>query len=289
MQQYHPRLKTGIYIATLHFLIIVSGCQENKGTFNRNQTENLEKKSNPNEEHQDSIINKYLKNGAWKYWVYSQEWQDEVDKGLAADSTIAYLWQQKAMPLIKQGKYEIGLEYLDQAVKYDRQQWQDYRAFTKCIFAKRYREAIEDFKDCKKRYGNGYVMDHSYDFYIGLSHLQLNEFRQAEKIFKQDFDNVIAEKGQDWLHHLDLFYFGISKYELRKYQEAIEIFDMALEFYSKFSDVQAYKAICLGKLGRKEEAMELDRQAELNGKAGNTINEDNVIYERYPYQMRWEK
>lgn len=64
---------------------------------------------------------------------------------------------------------------------------------------------------------------------------------------------------------------------------------MALEIYPTFSDVQAYKAICLHKLGRKEEAAELNKQAELNGKAGNTINEDNVIYERYPYQIRWIK
>lgn len=236
---------------------------------------------------QDSIIDKYLKNGAWKHWVYSAEWQEEVDKGLAADSTIAYLWQQKAMPLFKQGKYEIGLEYLDRAVKYDRRRWQDYRAFMKCIFAKTYREAIKDFQECKEMFGNAYVMDHSYNFYIGLSHLQLNEFQQAERIFKKDFDGIMADKGKDGFHHLDLFYYGISKYEQKKFEEAIKIFDMALEIYPTFSDVQAYKAICLYKLGRKEEAMELNKQAELNGKAGNTINEDNVIYERYPYQIRW--
>ncbi len=33
--------------------------------------------------------------------------------------------------------------------------------------------------------------------------------------------------------------------------------------------------------------MALMESAQANGKAGNTINEDNVIYERYPYQVRW--
>ncbi|HET8854686.1 MAG TPA: hypothetical protein VFM60_02070 [Salinimicrobium sp.] len=28
-------------------------------------------------------------------------------------------------------------------------------------------------------------------------------------------------------------------------------------------------------------------QAKKIGLAGNTINEDNVIYERYPYQLKW--
>lgn len=282
-------MKNRIYIILFYISAAILGCKEIKPSSDEKQKKLSEIELKLQKEQQDSIIEKYLKNGAWKYWVYSQEWQSEVDKGLAQDSTIAYLWQQKAMPLIKQGKYEIGLEYIDKAVKYDREQWQDYRAFIKCIFAKTYREAIIDFQDCKKRFGNAFVMDHSYDFYIGLSYLQLNEFEQAEKVFKMDFDRIIVDKRKDWLHHLDLFYFGISKYELKKYQEAIEMFDMALEIYPEFSDVQAYKAICLSKLGRKEEAIELDRLAELNGKAGNTINEDNVIYERYPYQMRWKK
>ncbi|SKB35227.1 TPR repeat-containing protein [Salegentibacter holothuriorum] len=237
-------------------------------------------------EKQEEIIDKYLKNGAWKYQVYSQEWQDEIDKGLEKDSTIAYLWQQKAMPLIKQGKYEIGIDYIDNAVKYDRKKWQDYRAFTKCIFAKTYKDAIKDFEDYKKRFGYGYVMDHTYDFYIGLSHLQLNEFEKAEKIFQEDYQYQLKENGKEWLHPLDLFYFGISKYELRKYEEAIKIFDLALELYPQFSDVQVYKAVCLRKLGKPEEAKIYDKLAEKNGRNGYTINEDNAIYERYPYQMR---
>lgn len=240
------------------------------------------------EQRQDSLIEVYLKNGARKHPLYSSEWQAEIDKGLAVDSTIAYMWQQKAMPLFKQGKYELGMEYIDKAVKYDRQRWQDYRAFIKCIFAKTYREAIKDFEDCKQRYGNSYVMDHSYDFHIALSYLQLNEFEKAEKIFKLDHEKQLAENGENWLHHLDLFYYGISKYELGKFDEAIELFDLALKKYPQFSDVQYYKAICLYKMGNIEEGKALMEVAKTNGKQGYTINEDNSIYERYPYQVRWK-
>ncbi|WP_034924846.1 tetratricopeptide repeat protein [Gillisia sp. CAL575] len=237
---------------------------------------------------QEKIINEHLKNGAWNYRIDSQEWQDEIDKGLKKDSTIAYLWQQKAMPLIKEGKYEIGIEYIDKAVKYDRRKWQEYRAFTKCIFAKTYKDAIIDFKDYKEKYGYGYVMDHSFDFYIGLSYLQLNEFEKAEKIFETDYEYQIKDKGESWLHHLDLFYYGISKYELNEYEEAIELFDMALERYPQFSDVQVYKAICLRKLNKLEEAKKYEELAENNGRNGYSINEANSIYERYPYQRRWK-
>lgn len=247
------------------------------------------KKENSPEESQEVIIDTYLKKGAWKFGIYSREWQEEIDKGLEKDSTIAYLWQQKAMPLFKQGKYELGMKYIDHAVKYDRQEWQAYRAFIKCIFAKRYQEAIVDFQDCKQKDGNSYVMDHSYSFYIALSKLQLNEFQEAEKILKEDIDLLIKEKGEGWVHHLDLFYYGISKYEQKKYKEAIEIFDWALRKYPEFSDVQYFKANCLGRLGNTDEAKDLLIQAELNSDKGYTINEDNAIYERYPYQVRWIK
>ncbi|NQX98107.1 MAG: tetratricopeptide repeat protein, partial [Flavobacteriales bacterium] len=159
----------------------------------------------------------------------------------------------------------------------------------KCIFAKTYRDAIKDFEDCKKRTGNNYVMDHSYDFYIALCYLQLNEFEEAEKILKKDIESLRKTKGGDWVHHLDLFYYGISKFEQKKYEEAINIFDLALNKYPEFSDVQYYKAISLNLLGNKEQAKDLIKMAKTNAKNGYTINEDNVIYEKYPYQVRWHK
>lgn len=270
-------------LAIISILITGISCQQKLREANQSDVD----KTSADKNRQEQIINEHLKNGAWKYQLYSQEWQAEIDKGLAKDSTIAYLWQQKAMPLFKQGKYEIGIEYIDRAVKYDQRKWQDYRAFIKCIFAKTYKEAIADFQDYKERFGYGYVMDHSYDFYIGLSYLQLNEFGKAEKIFSADYEKQLTEYGKEWLHHLDLFYYGISKYELKKYEEAIVLFDMALEIYPDFSDVQVYKAVCLRKLGKPEEAKKYDELAEKNGRKGNTINEANSIYERYPYQMRW--
>lgn len=240
-----------------------------------------------NEKKQNIIIEKYFRNIALKHSLYSREREEAIDSGLEEDSTIAYLWQQKAMPLFKQGKYELGMKSLDKAVKYKRQRYQGYRAFIKCIFAKTYKDAIQDFKDCKLRFGNNYEMDHSYNFYIALSYLQLNKFKTAEKIFKEDIESLQKTKGLDWVHHLDLFYYGITKYEQKKYSEAITIFEMALKKYPEFSDVQYYYAICLARINNKEKAQEQMAQAELNAKNGFTINEDNIIYERYPYQVRW--
>ncbi|MEN0048049.1 MAG: tetratricopeptide repeat protein, partial [Bacteroidota bacterium] len=188
----------------------------------------------------------------------------------------------RAMPLFKQGKYELGMSYLDRAVALQPDRWQDYRAFIKCIFAKTYRAAIEDFQDCKVKFGNNYVMDHSYDFYIALCYLQLNEFQQAEQMLKSE----IEQQGEN-VHYLDLFYYGISKYEQGRYEEAVETFDEVLGLYPQFSDVQYYKAICLSKIDRRDEVKTLLQEAKRNADEGYTINEDNAIYERYPYQVRW--
>ncbi|MFK7970263.1 MAG: tetratricopeptide repeat protein [Bacteroidia bacterium] len=236
---------------------------------------------------QDSIIQEHVHEGAKKLGLYSLERQQELDKGLAKDSTIAYLWQQKAMPLYKQGKYELGLEYLDKAVRYNPERWQDYRAFMKCIFAKTYRASIIDFEDCRRKYGNNVVMDHSYNFYIAVCKLQLNEFDEAEKLLVQEVENQAKENGEEWVHHLDLFYLGITQYEQRKLEEALATFDRALEKYATFSEALQFKAATLGRLGKMEEANRIAELARSYGKKGYSFNEDNQAYERYPYQIRW--
>jgi tetratricopeptide (TPR) repeat protein len=237
---------------------------------------------------QDAIIKEHLENCALKYnyTVNMFEWQECLDNGLKKDSTVAYLWQQKAMPLFKARKYEAGMIFLDKAVKYDRNNWLAYRAFIKCIFSKTYKEAIADFEECKKIFGNTYEMDHTYDFYIALSYLQLNEFKKAEEIFQRNFEEIKKSQGEDVFHHLDLFYYGISKYEQNKIEEAIVEFDKALEKYPQFSDVEFYKGVCLYKLGEKERGEALLKKAKHDNDEGFTINEDNVIYERYPYQIK---
>ncbi|MGB0885310.1 MAG: tetratricopeptide repeat protein [Chitinophagales bacterium] len=237
---------------------------------------------------QDSIIKTtFSKLIEKKLDKYDPEVQTIFDEGLLTDSTISYLWQQKAMLLYKQGKYELGLPFLDKAVKYNRREYLSYRAFMKCIFAKDYNGAIKDFELCIKEQGNLYEMDHSYQFYIALSFLQLNKFEKAENIFREDINTLIKTKGINWVHHLDLFYYGISLFEQKKYAEAIIQFDIALEKYPEFSDVQYYKAKALKKSGNEDIAEKLIENAEKNAKLGYTINDDNTIYERYPYQVRW--
>lgn len=239
---------------------------------------------------QDSLINLFASNCAsnYNYNYEMEEWQNCLDEGLKKDSTVAKFWQMKAMPYFKSRKYEIGMQYIDKAVLYDPKEWQPYRAFIKCIFAKTYREAIIDFEDCVKKFGNNYVMDHTYNFYIGLSYLQLNEYEKAEKLFKE-YNDDLYRKRDKLEHPTALFYYGIALYEQKKYKEAIVEFDKALKIYTNYSDAKCYKAYSLNRLAIKENINKLFDEAEQDFKKGYKISEYNSAYETYPYQVKWEQ
>lgn len=228
--------------------------------------------------------------GYWKkansVRLHSQQRQMYLDSALAIAPWEAYYWQQKAMPLSKQMKHELASPYLDSAVKYNPKKWLDYRAFMKCIFSKQYREALIDFYAALELNGNSGVMDHPYYFYIGLCHLQLNNFDSCRYMMQQCIDEKTKQHGANWAHPLHWFYLGIAWYEQDNFTKAIESFDGALELNPTFPDVLYYKALCMQQLGEKSEALALAQQADSLLKKGYFINEDNARHELYPYQVR---
>lgn len=257
----------------LFFLFLQLGYSQNK------QLEDVKVK-------QDSILAGYL-NEAKKYGLYSQAYQNAMDKIVEAFPEKAYFYQQKAMPLIKTGKNDLAKPLLDKAVALDEENYLDYRAFIKCIFFREYENARIDFELCKAKFGNGYVMDHSYDFYIALCKIQLNEFAEAENILRSQIEKDIKEHGDDWIHYAEYFYLGISLFEQNKFEEAISFFNKSLSTYPEFPDAIFYKAKSHQFLGNAELAETLLKQAQAFGKQGFSMNESNSQYIRYPYQMRW--
>lgn len=238
---------------------------------------------------QDKIIETYLKNGAQKFSYTSRQWQEWIDKGLAEDSTIAYLWQQKAMPYWKLRKYEIANKYFSNAVKYDRKRYLSRGIFLKCIFSKSYPEVIEDYKKYIAEFKDTrHENDHSLEFYVALAHLGLNEYQAALSILKLQVDHIEKENGKDFVHFLDRFYLGIIYRELNEYRLAIEQFDICLAKYSNFSDAKYWKGLCLINMGEKEKGYQLMKEGKLDKQRGYTINEDASLYELFPYQITWE-
>ncbi|WP_447635287.1 tetratricopeptide repeat protein [Flavobacterium microcysteis] len=233
------------------------------------------------------IIDTYLTNGAYKHHYTTHGWEDNINQGIKKDSTIAELWQNKALPYWKMKKYDVAVSCYDKAVFYDRKNYLGRRGYLKCIFQRDYKDAIADMEAAEKEFGYGYQNDHSYPFYISLCYLQLNEFKKAEQVLQKDFDKTIKERGKTWIHFLDLFYMGIIQYELRKYDNAISYFDKALAEYSEFSDAEYYKGLCLIQKGDKSNAEAIMLKAKKDFERGFTINEDDSFYEPYPYKVNW--
>lgn len=128
------------------------------------------------------------------------------------------------------------------------------------------------------------MMDHSYDFYIGLCYLQLDQFEKADSLIQCSikWSEVNNNRG----HYLEYFYLGIAKMEKKKDSAAISYFDQALKIYPQFPDAQYYKSVCLNNLERTEEAKTILNKGLEDLNKGYSNNEDNSIYEEYPYQRR---
>ena len=235
----------------------------------------------------DSIRIKGFIQKAFSTPLHSLEHQQFLDSALSIQPNNGWLWQQKAMPLYKARKYQLGKPFLEKAVEHDPKKWLDYSGFMRCIFSKDYIKSISEFMRAKKDYGDGYVMDHTYNFYIGLDYLQLNQFSKAKEFLllskEQQFKDFPKDPPQEACHYLDWYYLGIADFELGNYQEAIESFNMSLMVYENFADALYFKGRSMTKLGDVEEGVKWEKLAFENG--DNTINEDNVIYEIYPYQV----
>ena len=158
----------------------------------------------------DSAQLKRFRDSAFSSALFSARRQAYLDSALMIAPKYAWLWQQKSMPLFKQKKYELGAPFLDSAVKYDAGSWLDYRAFMKCIFQKSYREALTDFYAARALNGNIGVMDHPYDFYIALCHLQLNHFDSARYLLQRLIGAQMQHLGAAWVHPMNWFYLGIA-------------------------------------------------------------------------------
>jgi len=237
---------------------------------------------------EDEIIKKYLKNGAWNHSYLTKEWDEWINKGLKEDSTVEYLWQQKAMPFWKTKKYSLAISYYEKAVEFNRKRYLGRFGFLKCIFAKDYNGALKDLISYKNEFGSRHEQDHSLEFYMGICFLQINQYEKALNVLKEQNSKEETQHGNEWVHYLDRYYLAITYYELGKYVKAISEFDKVLKDYPRFSDAQYYKSLCLNRLDKKEEAKMLMKEGKSNFKKGYTFNEDSSKYEEYPYQITWQ-
>lgn len=237
---------------------------------------------------QDSLVEKYMESRKHDlHNMYNDpRWVIYCDSVIALCPNIAYAYEQKALPFIKNGEYEKAFMLEDKAVSLEPQTYASYRGFLKCIFTKDYEGAIIDFQTAQKLVPNGYEMDHTYLFYEGLCNLELANYLEAEKNFKQD---VFIQTNGDTTknpHFNTSFYLGVLNYEMKNYPLAKKYLQNCILEYKEHPNANYYLAMVYRKEGNTEmekKYLESARQAFQNG---YEISEDNIYYANYPHQVR---
>jgi tetratricopeptide (TPR) repeat protein len=235
----------------------------------------------------DSLVVRYIGNGAERSRVsyMNPKWQLYCDSILMVCSTVAEAYQLKAIPFLKYGDMLNAMPLLDQAVLYDTLHFLPYRAFIKCIFAKDYAGAIEDFEESKRRAGNAGVMDHTFSFYLGLCFLESGKPLEAAKYFAEDVMTQQARNGDADAHFNTWLYYGITQLDLHKLDLAKAYLSKCLAVYSQHPEGNYYMAIVHKNQGQREPALRYAKAAEAALKAGYRMSEDNLYYVNYPRQI----
>lgn len=233
--------------------------------------------------YQDSLVTKYIEQGAQQYSYLDPRWTQYCDSLIAICPNIAVAYREKAIPLIKDGKFEEGFALEDKAVALDPKRWLAYRGYLKCIKAKDYEGALLDFQAAARLTPNGLEMDHTYPFFEGLCNLELGRYAQAEADFKKDMQLQSGPEGQRDIHFNTLFYVGVLYYEMKQYESATTYLGRCLSAYPQHPDANYYLALVCRAQDNEPLAKRHLTQAWQALDKGYSLNEDNTIYSNYPH------
>jgi tetratricopeptide (TPR) repeat protein len=236
---------------------------------------------------QDSLIRRYVDSGAEKLpYIYNNPvWGRYMDSVLAICPDVAEAYQLKAVPAIKNGEYTKAYQLDTKAAELDPAQYLSYLGFLKCIFTKDYSGAITDFKKAIQIVPGGGEMDHGFYFYLGICYLKLGNYPEASFNFNKDFSEQQHGDSTREIHYNALMYMGITKLESRDLDSARYWLLKSLRIYPELPEANYYVSVVY----HIENRMDLEKKyLELAKKSiqdGYRMNEDNMYYVNYPYQI----
>jgi tetratricopeptide (TPR) repeat protein len=235
--------------------------------------------------YRDSLVTRYIENGAHKFSYNDPRWGQYCDSLLAVCPNVAYAYEQKAVPLIKDGKYAEAFALENRAAELDPQAWLAYRGFLKCIFTKDYEGALIDFQQVARLKPGSREMDHTYPFFEGLCNLELGNYQRAEANFKEDIRQQKGPSGQQAVHFNTLFYVGVLYLESKNYAQAKSYLAQCLKAYPQHPEANYYLGLTYQARGDKEAARRYLLAAQQALASGYRLNEDNIYYANYPRQI----
>lgn len=235
--------------------------------------------------YRDSLVARYIEQGAEKISYNDPRWSQYCDSLIAVCPNIAIDYQHKAVPLVKDGNWEKAFALEDQAVALDPQVWLPYRGFLKVIKTKDYAGGLADFQLAGRRSPNGREMDHTYPFFEGLCYLKMGDYARAEQALQRDRALQKSSIAEADIHFNSLFYAGVLYWKMGRYALAGQYLRRCLHQYAQHPDANYYLGLTY-RAQRREAAGRTRLQFALQCLAkGYQLNEDNTIYENYPYQI----
>ena len=232
---------------------------------------------------QDSLFELYSEK-ARDFGFNSPGWDLTYDSLLAICPNIAEAYQEKSIPHISNGNYERAFEYIDKAVELDPHRWLSYRGYLNCIYTRNYEKAISDFETAQKLIPNGFIQDHTYSFYLALSHMELGDYMQAEGYFLKDIAQQKRGEAKNDIHFNSLLYFGLLYYLTNEFDKAEVYFRDCLRLYEQLPMANYYMAMTLKVMGNKQQEVYFEK-AKQYILEGYKINEPNSLYVNYPRQI----
>lgn len=229
---------------------------------------------------QDSLFHAY----AHKAHTFGPEdagWDATFDALLAVCPNIAEAYQEKGIRQMFLGNFGKVIAYNDTAVALDPKRWLAYRGYLHCMLTRDYQKAITDLTAAEQLTPNAFTMDHTFSFFIALSHMESGNYPEAEKYFLKDIAQQKRGEGRNDIHFNTLLYVGILYYLMNEFDQAELRLNECLQLYEMHPMANYYMAMTMKITGNQRQNVYFDK-ARQAVQDGYSLNEPNLRFARFP-------
>ncbi|MBK9566819.1 MAG: hypothetical protein WAT22_04240 [Saprospiraceae bacterium] len=188
--------------------------------------------------------------GAYRYYQYSREYQETLDKAIEKCNYFSYAYRNKSTAYLKSGDFITWKYLIDKAVEYDFSGNIGYRGWCRFQFFRDYKGAVEDIESLEAVYkGNiGYSAGGEYHLKVAkaLCYKQMGMLDKAISIMEQYMQDSTQQ-----ISVFDHLHLGVMYFETGAVDKAITQFNFQIE-KNDMAENQYYLALCHKKLAQSD-------------------------------------
>ena len=146
-----------------------------------------------------------------------------------------------------------------------------------------YEKAIADFNASDTLTPHlDYPQGHSVDYWRGIAYLGLKEYQNSIAYFNKHINKETEDTGEDWVELEAFLYRGIAYFEIGEFKQAIANFEKIDTYFKHSAEAKYYWAKSLMFLDKREEAISILNEAEMDHKNELRLSHN---YVEMPYQI----